>query len=828
MSKKKSNQRPIANKIENISVNENNQVVQPVKNLFDSVSNWQGIIFFGVLMLILTIVLYKDFISGKYLFVYKDIGSDAYNTHYPNYVHHINYLLKEGTPQWSFNQGLGQNLYPFWFEPISTFILYFFFQNDVPAGMVWIQIVFTLLAGGFFYGFLRALKLHFYPSLLGGLFYAFSGYMVLYGSWCVNIFPAEVMQMAFTLFAIEKYLSDKKWYYYPIVVALVGIHQPFDLYFVAILTLIYTLLRESANEVFDFKKWAINLLMFGLIGIVGLGLGSFLIWSNLQQMLDSPRGTGEFAYTNRLSSTPIFDLADSLQRSTNIMRTFSTNLQGSATTYRGWMNYMEAPVLYCGMLVLILVPQLFVFLSRQQRIFYGSVLVFFFFTLVFPFFRYAFWLFTGDYYRALGLIIVLLLIYYAMMALHKIYEGNKVNIWVLGGTVLMLLFLLLSVDAQAYNLVKSQRTTIILFIIANAVLVLGFNSKALRIPVLFMLLGLSCAELYSFSTKPIYERDYAKKADIYESVGYNDATIDALKYISDKDKGFYRVEKDYLSGLAIHGSFNDAKIQGYKGTRSYHSFHNINYIRFMKNINELPMAGENGTRWVNGLMGAPFAMKLCGVKYILSRNPNVSIYRGQDIDSVGMVKDVKILRVNRTLPLGVTYDKFMTEENFLKMGKEGKHRGFLQVAVVNKDLVGSLNGLSEIKTIDSTRAMTFDTLTSWTNNLKKDTLQIESYNSNNIKGKINLTQKKIMFFSIPYDKGWNLKVDGKDTKIEVLFTGLMGTVIEKGQHEIELTFEDPHKSTGTLISLLSLGIFVCAIFLLPKLKKKSNKIEPIS
>jgi hypothetical protein len=45
--------------------------------------------------------------------------------------------------------------------------------------------------------------------------------------------------------------------------------------------------------------------------------------------------------------------------------------------------------------------------------------------IVFPFFRYAFWLFTGDYFRAFSLFICTTQILLAIVALQKIIANKK-------------------------------------------------------------------------------------------------------------------------------------------------------------------------------------------------------------------------------------------------------------------------------------------------------------------------------------------------------------------------------------------------------------------
>jgi len=92
--------------------------------------------------------------------------------------------------------------------------------------------------------------------------------------------------------------------------------------------------------------------------------------------------------------------------------------------------------------------------------------------------------------------------------------------------------------------------------------------------------------------------------------------------------------------------------------------------------------------------------------------------------------------------------------------------------------------------------------------LGRETLQMTRHGQNAIEGSITLTKKKLLFFSIPFDKGWRALVDGKEDKIERVNIGFMGLMLDKGEHTIELTYRPPFILTGTAISAAGILIFL--------------------
>ena len=48
-----------------------------------------------------------------------------------------------------------------------------------------------------------------------------------------------------------------------------------------------------------------------------------------------------------------------------ILRQFSNDMAGTGSHFLGWQNYLEAPSSYCGLICLLLTPQVFVAASAD-------------------------------------------------------------------------------------------------------------------------------------------------------------------------------------------------------------------------------------------------------------------------------------------------------------------------------------------------------------------------------------------------------------------------------------------------------------------------------
>ena len=82
---------------------------------------------------------------------------------------------------------------------------------------------------------------------------------------------------------------------------------------------------------------------------------------------------------------------------------------------------------------------------------------------------------------------------------------------------------------------------------------------------------------------------------------------------------------------------------------------------------------------------------------------------------------------------------------------------------------------------------------------------------------------KILCLTIPYDKGWKLYVDGKETEILHANTMFMGVPLEAGKHSILLEYHTSKLKAGIVISLVGVVAFVVIIIVYHRKKKHGTE-----
>lgn len=762
---------------------------------------------------------FKDFFLLKKIYFYKDIGSDSVNLNYPYLMHVSHYVKSDGLLRWSFNQGLGQCL--FGSLPSGTFfgLLLLLPPSLILEGVFFVEFIKIVLAGSFFFLYLRMLSLSRFSSVLGSIMFAYSGYMILGSCW--QGFSMEVMLAAFFLYAFERYFIQKSWFLFPIAIALLSICQPFLLYLYSVFLLIYVPFRFFDSTTSPHPRLLPLFLKLAGLGLLGMAMGAFFMFSNVLQLLQSPRVAGTASYSNLLSSRPLFYFAPYLANVTAILRFFSNDMLGTGSNFKGWYNYLEAPLFYCGLPCLLLLPQIFISLNAKRKAIYSFVLLLWVLPIIFPWFRHLFWGFTGDYYRSFSFFVAIFMLFFSLHALHFIEKTTRVNLMVLVVTLGALLFVLFFPYFKLDSPVNEKLNVWAAgFLIAYARIIYSMGRANTQRLAQLIFIGLLAIELIVFSSITVNNRPVVTRDELRQKVGYNDYSVDAVASLNSIDKGFFRMAKYYSSGPSVHSSINDGLAQGYKGISSYYPFNQIYFIKFLHEIGVINAKEEWTTRWARGLEDRPLLHAVLNVKYALAKDINEKSLKG-GYHLINQFGDVNVLQNDFNLPFGFTYDAFMPLEEFRKLSKEQKDIALLQACVLDKKDEGVFGELRRIEAGDIKTSLTPLEHRASIDHLGTEAFSMVRQNQNHIQGTITVSKKKVLFFSIPYDKGWIIHVDGKKVKPYLVNIGFIGIPLEPGKHTIHLHYRPPLLIPGAFVSLLGILVYLGLFF------EKGSKVRTL-
>jgi hypothetical protein len=772
------------------------------------------------------IFVYHDFLFFNKIFMFRDIGSDSYAMWYPYNIFYATHLRTEGIPTWSFSEGMGQSVLPPFFRDPFSIINFLLGANAIPYSFAYIELIKIICIGIVCFFYLRSLHLACFSSVLGSLLFSFSGFVMIGSGW--YIFTFQAFNFILLLLAFESLLRKNRFALFIFSVFLSAISMPFNLYIFGIPLFIYSVFRLALLQ-FSMKqalKLYSKVLLFATAGIL---LSAPVSLESLNQMIQSSRGSGESSYSQRLSREPLFHMAESEQLGTFVMRLFSNDMLGHAPdfsvsgvinkgqlTEKNWGNFLEAPAPYCGILCLLLFPQVFGFLGRREKFIYSFLLLFAFLPVIFPSLRYLLWFYTGDYYRDYNFFMALVLILLSTKSFDLLFKRvQKINLPVLIITVIVLFVLLYLPWFRAYQekfpsqqvIQKNIFTAAQIMIFVYAFLIYLFSKFPNLGFIKYLLVLLVAAELAGFSWMTLNKRILPTPDQWNSKEGYKGYTAEAFAYIKKTEPSkMYRVEKNYFPFGMNHIYMNEPKVYDYYGTGSYNSFAHINYLKYLAAYGHVNLRDEHSTRWIHGLeiKSLPILESLTNIKYFVVKKGTEG-WR-ETHDSIASFGDAIVLRNRFALPFGYTYDKIISDFKFDSLPFAQKEIVSLDACVIH----GATNGMKKFFPRDTVPSAQFslNDLRNKINHLKEDSLDITTFSNTHITGNISVSKNKILFLSFPFNKGWHLKVNGKDGEKLLLNYGMTGVYLEKGNNSIDLEYHSPTMKMGLILCLA--GILLCA------------------
>lgn len=84
---------------------------------------------------------------------------------------------------------------------------------------------------------------------------------------------------------------------------------------------------------------------------------------------------------------------------------------------------------------------------------------------------------------------------------------------------------------------------------------------------------------------------------------------------------------------------------------------------------------------------------------------------------------------------------------------------------------------------------------------RKESMTDVKQSTNCIKGRISVSEDKILQLAVPYSRGWHIFVDGKKAKSFASSVAYTGIFLEKGEHTVEMHYISPWIISGTVLSV---------------------------
>lgn len=166
---------------------------------------------------------------------------------------------------------------------------------------------------------------------------------------------------------------------------------------------------------------------------------------------------------------------------------------------------------------------------------------------------------------------------------------------------------------------------------------------------------------------------------------------------------------------------------------------------------------------------------------------------------------------NYFIPIGYTYDSIISRTRYDSISKGYRHLAQLKALVLEDEaFVKYKDVLTEAQVYEWWYSE--DEYYKDCTALAANSCYFFEKDNNGFTAKIDSDKENLLFFSVPYDKGWSATVNGKPVEILKANVGFMAVEISEGENEIRFDYTTPGLSLGIKISLVALGVLVVYVF----------------
>ncbi|MBO5725671.1 MAG: YfhO family protein [Clostridia bacterium] len=282
-------------------------------------------------------------------------------------------------------------------------------------------------------------------------------------------------------------------------------------------------------------------------------------------------------------------------------------------------------------------------------------------------------------------------------------------------------------------------------------------------------------------------------------------------------------DKDRLRVDAYDCVDNTGMYLGYSSINAFHSIVPTGVVDFYEYVGEERSVASRPTTENYALRN------LLSVRYVLNLNnedpfePSVGETLMPGYTFKGAESGHKIYENNNYVPLGFTYDNYMTKEYCDTHGESLRANLMLKAVLLNNDQIEKYS--DRLTELEKDLYYNFDEqeLADDCAALNANSADSFKYTKTGFTSVITCEKDTLAFFSIPYEAGWTATVNGKKVDVEQVNVGFMAVPVDAGENKIVFTYETPGLYMGINITIASTAVFVIYLIICLATKRRRNE-----
>lgn len=174
------------------------------------------------------------------------------------------------------------------------------------------------------------------------------------------------------------------------------------------------------------------------------------------------------------------------------------------------------------------------------------------------------------------------------------------------------------------------------------------------------------------------------------------------------------------------------------------------------------------------------------------------------------------------IPMGFTYDYYITSDDFQELSEERRAAALLRVLVLGDEDAEQHDDILEHMEPDYYDFLGESEYYTDCNNRRTTAAASFLRDNRGFTSEIEMARENLVFYSVPYDSGWSATINGEPAEIEKVDIGFMAVRAPAGHNIIRFTYTTPGLYAGIVLTLG--GLLTLAAYLI--LWRKFGKQDP--
>ncbi len=217
--------------------------------------------------------------------------------------------------------------------------------------------------------------------------------------------------------------------------------------------------------------------------------------------------------------------------------------------------------------------------------------------------------------------------------------------------------------------------------------------------------------------------------------------------------------------------------------------------------------------------------EISGNNGIISTKVDIREYLSE-FEYIGENENFEIYENKLYIPMGFGYDTYVSESALEKKSKAAREKLLIDSLVLNDEQIEKYSDILE-KASPAVYNLNKNDYMAVCREKQQNCADSFKWDSYGFEAEISLEKPELVFFSVPYSKGWTAEVNGKPADVERVSYGFMAVKADEGENVITFSYRTPGLYEGTIISIGS-AVLLLAFVLICRKGDKKLKFRRIS